>query len=122
MSTEQYISLKILAAKTNLPKGYLNRLTEENKFPVLLVNGKRRFLVSAVRKVLDGLAEGAVEPKRILLNRYECAEQLQVTPKWLKAVAIKGDVPCLRIGKQIMRFELQAVIEAVALLAAQSRY
>jgi hypothetical protein len=69
----------------------------------------------------DGIIR-PMESKKRLLNLYECAEQLQVTPKWLKATAIKGDVPCLRIGKQIMRFELQAVIEAVALLAAQSSY
>jgi len=56
-----------------------------------------------------------------LMNLYQCAEQLQVPVRWLKEAAITGKIPCLRLGKRDMRFELKAVSNALARLAAGER-
>jgi hypothetical protein len=53
-----------------------------------------------------------------LLNLYECAEQFQVPVKWLKQAAIAEKIPCLRLGKRDMRFDPEAVSDALARLAA----
>lgn len=56
-----------------------------------------------------------------MLNLYQCAEQLQVPVKWLKEAGLSGKIPCLRIGKRDMRFDLEAVNNALARLAAEER-
>ncbi len=53
-----------------------------------------------------------------LLNLYECANRLNLPPKWLKEAARNGVVPCLRLGKRNVRFHPDAVRRAVAALAA----
>lgn len=60
MQTEQYIPLDALAARLGLPKTYLKRLADENRLPMLSVNGSRRFLESAVQKVLNEMAAEAL--------------------------------------------------------------
>lgn len=61
-----------------------------------------------------------------LFNLYGCANRLDIPPAWLKKMALSGEIPYLRIGKRQMRFELNAVKEAVARLAThthtESRY
>lgn len=55
-----------------------------------------------------------------LLNLYGCAAELDVPAGWLKTAAVDGRVPCLWMGKRILRFNAEAVREAIAELAAKN--
>ena len=55
--------------------------------------------------------------KKRVLNLYQCASELAVPVAWLKEAADEGRVPCLRISKRIVRFNPEAVREAIAVLA-----
>lgn len=57
--------------------------------------------------------------KNKLLNLYEAADRLQVPVKWLKEMANTGKIPCLRIGKRKIRFEINATRDAIASLATK---
>ena len=57
MSTQEYISLEVLAAKFRLPLKYLRELAWDNSIPSLNVNGRLRFNLDAVQQALDRLAE-----------------------------------------------------------------
>ena len=57
--------------------------------------------------------------KRKLLNLYEAAERLQVPVGWLKEMALNDQLPCLRVGKRKLRFELNAVKAAISKMAAR---
>ena len=52
-------------------------------------------------------------------NLYTCAKELDVPVAWLKTAAIKGEVPCLRIGKRRLIFNVEAVRAALAERAGQ---
>ena len=52
-----------------------------------------------------------------ILNLYSCARELGVPVAWLKTAADEGRVPCLRMGKRIVRFNPEAVRDAIAALA-----
>lgn len=54
-----------------------------------------------------------------LLNLPTCASRLGVPVKWLKDAAKAGLVPCLRVDKRKLRFEVNAVKAAMAKMAAQ---
>jgi L-lysine 2,3-aminomutase len=56
--------------------------------------------------------------KKKILNLYACARELDVPVGWLKEMADLDRIPCLRIGKRIVRFNPEAVREAIAELAA----
>lgn len=60
----------------------------------------------------------ARKPK--LLNLYETAERLEVPVGWLKDMALSNQLPCLRVGKRKLRFEVNAVTAAMAKMAARS--
>jgi len=57
--------------------------------------------------------------KKKLVNLYEAANRLRVPPGWLRDAALAGKIPCLRVGKRKLRFELYATKEAIAELAAK---
>ena len=46
-------------------------------------------------------------------NLYKCARELDVPVRWLKRAAIEGKVPCLRIGKRQIIFNVEAVKKAI---------
>ncbi len=54
-----------------------------------------------------------------LFNLIGLAEELQLPAKWLKEQAKADKIPCLFIGRKKMRFNLEAVKEALADLAAK---
>lgn len=54
-----------------------------------------------------------------LFNLIGLAEELQLPAKWLKEQAKAEKIPCLFIGRKKMRFNLEAVKEALADLAAK---
>lgn len=56
MSTNEYISLEILATKLNLPQSYLRNLVANHQIPALNVNGRLRFNFEAVKEALADLA------------------------------------------------------------------
>lgn len=55
----EYIPFDVLAARLGLPKSYLRRLTDEGVLPHLDVNGRLRFVESAVRETLREQATAA---------------------------------------------------------------
>lgn len=55
---------------------------------------------------------------RKLANLYETANQLQLPPAWLKQMALSDKIPCLKIGKRQLRFDLEATEQALTRLAA----
>jgi hypothetical protein len=57
MSTQEYISLEVLAAKLRLPLKYLRELAKTNSIPSLNVNGRLRFNPVSVQQALDRIAE-----------------------------------------------------------------
>jgi excisionase family DNA binding protein len=52
-----YQSIESLAIELHLPQRYLRQLAEQKKIPFLIVGGRRRFNLIAVKAVLDRLAE-----------------------------------------------------------------
>jgi hypothetical protein len=52
-----------------------------------------------------------------LLNLYGLSRELNLPVKWLKAEAVKGQIPCLKIGRRF-RFNLEAVKVAILKMAA----
>ncbi len=54
-----------------------------------------------------------------LHNLYGLSRELNLPVKWLKAKAVKGKIPCLRIGRRF-RFNIEAV-EAALLEMAEER-
>ena len=61
MSTQEYISLEVLAAKLRLPLKYLRKLAKTNKIPSLNVNGRLRFNPDAVQEALDKIAANGAQ-------------------------------------------------------------
>ena len=55
-----------------------------------------------------------------LLSLPRMARRLGVTQRWLRSEADAGRVPCLRAGDRYL-FNLPAVIDAVATIAARTR-
>lgn len=54
-----------------------------------------------------------------LFNLIGLSEELQLPAKWLKEQAKADKIPCLFIGRKKMRFNLEAVKEALVDLAAK---
>lgn len=52
-----------------------------------------------------------------LLNLYGLSRELNLPVKWLKAKAVKGQIPCLRIGRRF-RFNIEAVKATLLDMAA----
>jgi len=59
------------------------------------------------------------QPSAELASLCVCASHVGVPAKWLKERAIAGDIPCLRIGKRRLLFNIAAVKAALACMAAQ---
>ena len=55
--------------------------------------------------------------KKKPLNLYETSNRLDVPPGWLRQMALAGKIPCLRIGRRKLRFDLDATRQAIARLA-----
>ena len=55
--------------------------------------------------------------RKILANLLETAEVLGVPAKWLKEAANAGKIPCLRVGKNKVLFDPDAVEQSMARLA-----
>ena len=53
-----------------------------------------------------------------LLNFYSCVNQLGIPAGWLKEKALSGEIPCIRVGKRRMYFDLIAVKKAIKKMAA----
>lgn len=53
-----------------------------------------------------------------LLNLYGLSQELNLPVKWLKAKAIEGDIPYLRIGRRF-RFNIEAVKAVLLEMAAE---
>lgn len=75
-----------------------------------------QILEPSVREQLEEFEEEEDE----LLSLYGCARKLKVPVKWLKQAAIKGEVPCLQIGKNYMRFSLIGVKKAMLRIASST--
>lgn len=55
-----------------------------------------------------------------LVNELGLARELMLPVDWLKAEAMAGRIPCLRIGRKL-RFSVEAVRKSLASRAAESR-
>jgi len=55
-----------------------------------------------------------------LLNLYGLSRELNLPVKWLKAKAIEGQIPCLRIGRRF-RFNREAVEAAILDMASEGK-
>ena len=53
-----------------------------------------------------------------LVNLYGLARELHLPVEWLKAKAVKGQIPCLRIGRRF-RFNVEAVKAVLLEMAAE---
>ena len=53
-----------------------------------------------------------------LHNLYGLSRELNLPVKWLKAKAVKGQIPCLRIGRRF-RFNIEAVKAALLEMATE---
>jgi hypothetical protein len=53
-----------------------------------------------------------------LINLYTLSKELNLPVKWLKAKAVEGHIPCLRIGRRF-RFNIEAVNAALLKMAAK---
>jgi hypothetical protein len=53
-----------------------------------------------------------------LHNLYGLSRELNLPVKWLKAKAVKGQIPCLKIGRRF-RFNIEAVKAALLEMAAE---
>ncbi len=53
-----------------------------------------------------------------LHNLYGLSRELNLPVKWLKAKAVKGQIPCLRIGRRF-RFNIEAVEAALLEMAVK---
>lgn len=53
-----------------------------------------------------------------LLNLYGLSRELNLPVKWLKAKAVAGQIPCLRIGRRF-RFNIEAVKAVLSEMAAE---
>jgi len=53
-----------------------------------------------------------------LQNLFGLSKELNLPVKWLKAKAVKGQIPCLRIGRRF-RFNVDAVKAALSEMAAK---
>ena len=56
-----------------------------------------------------------------LFNLYEAANRLDVPAGWLRDLALAGQIPCIRIGKRKLRFELTSTRAAIRGLIAKQR-
>jgi hypothetical protein len=54
-----------------------------------------------------------------LFNLIGLSEELHLPMQWLKQQVEAGNIPCLRFGKKQMRFNIEAVENAIADLAAK---
>jgi len=60
-----------------------------------------------------------IRMKDELLNLYGCANRLKnISAGWLKEKALSGEIPCIRVGKRQMYFDLAAVKKAIKELAS----
>jgi len=53
-----------------------------------------------------------------LVGLLGCASRLGVPAKWLKAKALAGEIPCLRIGKRKLFFNVASVQTALLRMAS----
>jgi len=63
MFENEYISLEKVAGQLNLPQSYIRRQTESGKIPHLLVGGRLRYQLRAVRAALDKIEKQSLRPK-----------------------------------------------------------
>jgi excisionase family DNA binding protein len=62
--------------------------------------------------------EGLAVPHLLPLNRL--AARLRLPSDWLRAAALAGRIPCLRVGRRLL-FNAEAVERALAQIAAETR-
>ncbi len=56
-----------------------------------------------------------------LKNLIGCAREFGVPVKWLREKALVGKIPCLKISKSRLLFNIEAVKQALLDLAAEGR-
>jgi hypothetical protein len=59
------------------------------------------------------------EPTPPVLPLYPAADHFQVDDRWLRAQALAGRVPCLKVGRRFL-FSVEALGRALAEMAATS--
>ena len=62
MIDDEYISLEKVSRQLRLPQKYIRQQTEAGKIPHLVVGGRLRYQVRAVREALAGLS--SIEKRR----------------------------------------------------------
>lgn len=58
--------------------------------------------------------------RRAPISLHQLARRLRIDRRWLRAQALQGRLPCLRIGRRLL-FDLLAAEEAIADMAATTR-